>query len=164
MSECFSRVKLFKVPSRRNTMLFSTLSSLKTRSKWDTRESDLDSWSIRDTPTKSSPNWLEWMMYKLKNIAQVYVSIIVIIIILFSQEPLSYRSREEQGQLLQQVLAASDMDADEERMPGDSGLRAGPSVRHFVLSISFIGCAKLVEFFNSVPAQTRKYVLALWWR
>jgi len=44
------------------------------------------------------------------------------------KEPLNYRTREEQGQLLQQVLAASDMDADEERMPGDNGPRAGSSV------------------------------------
>jgi len=30
-----------------------------------------------------------------------------------------YTSREEQGQLLQQVLTASDTDADEERIPGE---------------------------------------------
>lgn len=30
-----------------------------------------------------------------------------------------YTSREEQGHLLQQVLSASDMDADEERIPGE---------------------------------------------
>lgn len=33
-----------------------------------------------------------------------------------------YASREEQGQLLQQVLTASDTDADEERIPGE-GIR-----------------------------------------
>ncbi|XP_015605322.1 general transcription and DNA repair factor IIH helicase subunit XPB [Cephus cinctus] len=32
---------------------------------------------------------------------------------------LLYKSREEQSQLLQQVLSASDMDADEERIPGE---------------------------------------------
>ncbi|KAF4520968.1 hypothetical protein B566_EDAN011604 [Ephemera danica] len=42
------------------------------------------------------------------------------------EENLNYTSREEQGQLLQQVLAASDIDADEEKMPGE-GPRAGPS-------------------------------------
>ncbi|KOX74919.1 DNA excision repair protein haywire [Melipona quadrifasciata] len=43
------------------------------------------------------------------------------------EEPdLMYTSREEQGHLLQQVLSASDMDADEERIPGE-GLR--PIVR-----------------------------------
>ncbi|XP_057336150.1 general transcription and DNA repair factor IIH helicase subunit XPB [Microplitis mediator] len=36
------------------------------------------------------------------------------------EEPdLFYKTREEQGQLLQQVLLASDTDADEERIPGD---------------------------------------------
>ncbi|XP_015513491.2 general transcription and DNA repair factor IIH helicase/translocase subunit XPB [Neodiprion pinetum] len=36
------------------------------------------------------------------------------------EEPdLMYKTREEQGQLLQQVLSASDMDADEERIPGE---------------------------------------------
>lgn len=36
------------------------------------------------------------------------------------EEPdLMYTSREEQGQLLQQVLTASDTDADEERIPGE---------------------------------------------
>lgn len=41
------------------------------------------------------------------------------------EEPdIMYANREEQGQLLQQVLAASDIDADEERVPGE-GPRAG---------------------------------------
>ncbi|KAJ4430992.1 hypothetical protein ANN_19585 [Periplaneta americana] len=45
------------------------------------------------------------------------------------EEPdLLYSTREEQGQLLQQVLAASDMDADEERVPGE-GPRSGPTIR-----------------------------------
>lgn len=30
-----------------------------------------------------------------------------------------YKSREDQGQLLQQVLSATDADADEERIPGE---------------------------------------------
>lgn len=38
-----------------------------------------------------------------------------------------YKTREEQGQLLQQVLAATETDADEERVPGEGGVRAGPS-------------------------------------
>jgi hypothetical protein len=47
---------------------------------------------------------------------------------LLLQEPdLLYKTREEQGQLLQQVLAASDIDADEERIPGE-GPRVGPTV------------------------------------
>lgn len=36
------------------------------------------------------------------------------------QEPdMMYKTREEQGILLQQVLAASETDADEERVPGE---------------------------------------------
>lgn len=43
------------------------------------------------------------------------------------EEPdLFYGTREDQGQLLQQVLAANDMDAEEERVPGE-GPRPGPS-------------------------------------
>lgn len=38
-----------------------------------------------------------------------------------------YATREEQGHLLQQVLSASDMDADEERIPGE-----GPRPVNFV--------------------------------
>jgi hypothetical protein len=50
------------------------------------------------------------------------------LLILLLQEPdLLYKTREEQGQLLQQVLAASDIDADEERIPGE-GPRVGPAV------------------------------------
>ncbi|XP_054286214.1 general transcription and DNA repair factor IIH helicase subunit XPB [Macrosteles quadrilineatus] len=42
------------------------------------------------------------------------------------EEPdMLYKTREEQGQLLQQVLAASETDADEERVPGEGG-RAVP--------------------------------------
>lgn len=38
------------------------------------------------------------------------------------QEPdMLYKSREEQGQLLQQVLAASDIDCEDERVPGEIG-------------------------------------------
>jgi DNA excision repair protein ERCC-3 len=48
---------------------------------------------------------------------------------LLLQEPdLLYKTREEQSQLLQQVLAASDVDADEERIPGE-GPRTGLAVR-----------------------------------
>ncbi|XP_074042836.1 ATP-dependent DNA helicase hay [Leptinotarsa decemlineata] len=45
------------------------------------------------------------------------------------EEPdLLYKTREEQGQLLQQVLAASDIDCEDERMPGESGPK-GSAVR-----------------------------------
>ncbi|CAH0547968.1 unnamed protein product [Brassicogethes aeneus] len=36
-----------------------------------------------------------------------------------------YKTREEQGQLLQQVLAASDIDCEDERVPGEGGIRPG---------------------------------------
>lgn len=36
-----------------------------------------------------------------------------------SEPDMMYKTREEQGQLLQQVLAAADTDADEERVPGE---------------------------------------------
>lgn len=39
-----------------------------------------------------------------------------------------YGTREEQGQLLQQVLAANDMDAEEERVPGEGPQRPGVSI------------------------------------
>ncbi|XP_043268353.1 general transcription and DNA repair factor IIH helicase subunit XPB [Venturia canescens] len=35
------------------------------------------------------------------------------------EQDMLYKTREEQGQLLQQVLSASDMDAEEERIPGE---------------------------------------------
>lgn len=38
-----------------------------------------------------------------------------------------YSTREEQGQLLQEVLKATDTDADEEKLPGEGG----PSVSGF---------------------------------
>ncbi|XP_028139449.1 general transcription and DNA repair factor IIH helicase subunit XPB [Diabrotica virgifera virgifera] len=40
-----------------------------------------------------------------------------------------YKTRDEQGQLLQQVLAASDIDCEDERIPGEGGSKAGGTVR-----------------------------------
>lgn len=57
------------------------------------------------------------------------------------EEPdLLYKTREEQGQLLQQVLAASDIDADEERVPGE-GPRVGPTVHRRVGNMSSLSGA-----------------------
>ncbi|KAK7861741.1 hypothetical protein R5R35_014373 [Gryllus longicercus] len=57
------------------------------------------------------------------------------------EEPdLQYKTREEQAQLLQQVLAASDMDADEERIPGE-GPRSGPMVHRRVGHMSSLSGA-----------------------
>ncbi|XP_026281899.1 general transcription and DNA repair factor IIH helicase subunit XPB [Frankliniella occidentalis] len=41
------------------------------------------------------------------------------------ESDLFYGTREDQGQLLQQVLAANDMDAEEERVPGENPQRPG---------------------------------------
>ncbi len=43
---------------------------------------------------------------------------------------LLYKTREEQGHLLQQVLAASDIDCEDEKVPGEGGfVRPGGSGR-----------------------------------
>lgn len=49
------------------------------------------------------------------------------LILLFQEPDMMYKTREEQGQLLQQVLSASDMDADEERLPGEERRPIGVS-------------------------------------
>ena len=49
----------------------------------------------------------------------------------FAKADLYYKAKEEQAQLLQQVLAASDLDADEERIPGEI-MGKGAQVRSFV--------------------------------
>lgn len=41
-------------------------------------------------------------------------------LMLLLQEDLAYRTKEEQAQVLQKVIAASDQDAEEERMLGDA--------------------------------------------
>ena len=41
---------------------------------------------------------------------------------------LCYKIKEEQFQLLQHVLAASDADADDERIPGEMGAKGGPVI------------------------------------
>ncbi|KAI4471580.1 rad25/xp-b dna repair helicase [Holotrichia oblita] len=40
------------------------------------------------------------------------------------ESDLLYKTRDEQGQLLQQVLAASDIDCEDEKIPGEGGIRA----------------------------------------
>lgn len=39
---------------------------------------------------------------------------------------LLYKTKEEQGKMLQQVLSAADIDAEEERVPGEIGGRSAP--------------------------------------
>ncbi|XP_011337770.2 general transcription and DNA repair factor IIH helicase subunit XPB isoform X2 [Ooceraea biroi] len=60
------------------------------------------------------------------------------------EEPdLMYTSREEQGQLLQQVLTASDTDADEERIPGEG---ARPIIRKAGTMTSMSGADDAVYY------------------
>ena len=51
------------------------------------------------------------------------------------QSDLKYSRKHEQQQLLQQVLCASDMDAEEEKLPGDSSTKSSSQV-----SKGLIGC------------------------
>ncbi|XP_011699195.1 PREDICTED: DNA excision repair protein haywire-like [Wasmannia auropunctata] len=63
-----------------------------------------------------------------------------------------YGNREEQGQLLQQVLTASDTDADEERIPGE-GPR--PIVRKAGTMVSMSGADDAVYFeYKKAPSSS----------
>ena len=55
------------------------------------------------------------------------------------EQDMMYKTREEQGQLLQQVLSASDMDAEEERIPGE-----GPRQ---VLTNLFFNSSDMIKIF-----------------
>lgn len=60
---------------------------------------------------------------------------------------LFYKNREEQGQLLQQVLAATDMDCEDERLPGEIGApRAGSSKKGGLGSMSGADDAVYYEY------------------
>nr|CAG4650758.1 EOG090X01LU [Simocephalus serrulatus] len=54
-------------------------------------------------------------------------------------QELHYKTKEEQAKLLQLVLTASDMDADEERVPGEIGGRPGPFGRRVGTMASMSG-------------------------
>ncbi|XP_046442176.1 general transcription and DNA repair factor IIH helicase subunit XPB-like [Daphnia pulex] len=54
-------------------------------------------------------------------------------------QELNYKSKEEQANLLQMVLTASDIDADEERVPGEIGGRPGPFGRRVGTMASMSG-------------------------
>ena len=53
------------------------------------------------------------------------------------QEELAYTTKEEQAQLLQKVIAASDQDAEEEQVAGQ-GFLGKPMVTYFGQHISFV--------------------------
>lgn len=69
-----------------------------------------------------------------------------------------YTSREEQGHLLQQVLSASDMDADEERIPGEGPRPVRSIYKHIINPIKnrtncFIPC-KLFQIIRKAGNMT----------
>ncbi|KAB0796826.1 hypothetical protein PPYR_10887 [Photinus pyralis] len=75
---------------------------------------------------------------------------------------LLYKNREDQGQLLQQVLAASDIDCEDERIPGEGGPRGGPGgtrrVGHMG-SMSGADDAVYYEFKKSSSSTANKHPL-----
>ncbi|KAJ8946723.1 hypothetical protein NQ318_020817 [Aromia moschata] len=77
------------------------------------------------------------------------------------EEPdLLYKTREEQGQLLQQVLAASDIDCEDERIPGEGGPRSGGSVTRRVGNLaSLSGADDAVYYEYKKPANLNKHPL-----
>nr|CAG4651610.1 EOG090X01LU [Triops cancriformis] len=76
------------------------------------------------------------------------------------EEDLFYTSKEEQMQLLQQVLSASDIDADEERVPGESG-KSGPFSRRVgnMSSMSGADDAVYMEYKRSASSSASKHPL-----
>ncbi|ENN73636.1 hypothetical protein YQE_09882, partial [Dendroctonus ponderosae] len=76
------------------------------------------------------------------------------------KEPdMMYKTREEQGQLLQQVLAASDIDCEDERMPGEGGPRGGPGNRRSGHLGSMSGADDAVYYEFRKTANTNKHPL-----
>ncbi|KRT85080.1 helicase [Oryctes borbonicus] len=58
------------------------------------------------------------------------------------EEPdLLYKTKDEQGQLLQQVLAASDIECEDEKIPGEGGARGGLAVHRRVGGIGSLSGA-----------------------
>lgn len=72
------------------------------------------------------------------------------------EEDLMFSSREEQQQLLQKVLAASDLDAEEEVVAGEVGGRpqvrniAGSGLRKHTLFTSFTLCYYIITILSLV--------------
>lgn len=68
-----------------------------------------------------------------------------------------YKTREEQGQLLQQVLAASDIDCEDERVPGEVGPRGSASRKTGHMS-SMSGADEAI-YYEKRGANTNKHPL-----
>ncbi|XP_018569515.1 DNA excision repair protein haywire [Anoplophora glabripennis] len=77
------------------------------------------------------------------------------------EEPdLLYKTREEQGQLLQQVLAASDIDCEDERIPGEGGLKGGSGASRRIGNMGSIsGADDAVYYEYKKPSSQNKHPL-----
>lgn len=76
------------------------------------------------------------------------------------EEPdMFYKTRDEQGQLLQQVLAANDTDAEEERIPGEGGKPGFTAHRRTGNISSLSGADDAVYLEYKKPSSTVKHPL-----
>ena len=64
---------------------------------------------------------------------KLFISIAKLNLNIFKEPDLHYKTREEQVQLLQQVLQASDLDADEERIAGEGGSSGNRSLVNILI-------------------------------
>ncbi|XP_066156866.1 general transcription and DNA repair factor IIH helicase/translocase subunit XPB isoform X1 [Euwallacea fornicatus] len=77
-----------------------------------------------------------------------------------NEPDLMYKTREEQGQLLQQVLAASDIDCEDERLPGEGGSRGGSGSNRRIGSMgSMSGADDAVYYEFKKSSNTAKHPL-----
>ncbi|XP_038187109.1 general transcription and DNA repair factor IIH helicase subunit XPB [Arvicola amphibius] len=82
------------------------------------------------------------------------------------EEELAFSTKEEQQQLLQKVLAASDLDAEEEVVAGEFGSRSGQASRRFGTMSSMSGADDTVymEYHSSRSKASTKHVHPLFKR
>ncbi|KAM7320074.1 hypothetical protein ACRRTK_020517 [Alexandromys fortis] len=82
------------------------------------------------------------------------------------EEELAFSTKEEQQQLLQKVLAASDLDAEEEVVAGEFGSRSGQASRRFGTMSSMSGADDTVymEYHSSRSKVSSKHVHPLFKR
>lgn len=82
------------------------------------------------------------------------------------EEELAFSTREEQQQLLQKVLAATDLDAEEEVVAGEFGSRSGQASRRFGTMSSLSGADDTVymEYHSSRNKASTKHVHPLFKR
>ncbi|XP_005355930.1 general transcription and DNA repair factor IIH helicase subunit XPB [Microtus ochrogaster] len=82
------------------------------------------------------------------------------------EEELAFSTKEEQQQLLQKVLAASDLDAEEEVVAGEFGSRSGQASRRFGTMSSMSGADDTVymEYHSSRSKVSTKHVHPLFKR